>query len=272
MTDKIRVLVVDDEPLAREGILVLLEPEEDVEVVGECGDGTEAAEAIRSLAPDLVFLDIEMPGMNGLAVLEGIPHDEMPVVIFVTAYDEYAIQAFEVHALDYLLKPYDDERFARSLERARTELRYRGDSRFTERLAAMLAGRVGPGETPAPLTTEPSEDGDEHLKRLVIKRSGRVFFLDVDEIDWIEAADYYVRLHVGEESHLLRITMKEMEASLDPEKFFRIHRSSIVNMERVRELQPFFHGEYVVIMQDGTKLSLSRSRRKQLEERLGQRL
>lgn len=269
----LRTLVVDDEPLAREGLRTLLEEEADVEIVGECSDGRKAATAIRQLEPDLVFLDIQMPEMDGFEALESVESDELPIVIFVTAYDEFALRAFEVHALDYLLKPFDDRRFHEALERARERLDARRDREFADRLAAMLegrrTGRIEAGAGPAKRETRDSED---YLRRLVIKKAGRVFFLETRRIDWIEAADYYIRLHVGDDSHLLRETMKNMEASLDPRRFFRIHRSSIVNLERVKELQPYFKGEYVVILRDGTKLRLSRSRRKKLEKRLDQKL
>lgn len=277
--NEIRTLIVDDEPLAREGLLTLLEQDDDVEVVGECSDGREAAESIAGLEPDLVFLDIQMPEMNGFETLETLEEGRLPVVIFVTAYDEFALRAFEVHALDYVLKPFDDDRVRSAVARAKDRLRERRDSAFAERLAKMLEERRSgetataadgggrPGETEVRM-----EAFDDHLRRLVIKKAGRVFFLETRRIDWIEAADYYVRLHVGDDSHLLRATMKHMESSLDPRLFFRIHRSSIVNLKRVRELQPYFNGEYVVVLQDGTKLKLSRSRRKKLEDRLGQKL
>lgn len=281
--ETIRTLIVDDEPLARDGIRVLLEEDPEIEVIGECSDGGEAARAMEEMSPDLVFLDIQMPERDGFDALEEADLDELPFIVFVTAYDQYAVRAFEVHALDYVLKPFDDARFLRAVERAKEEIRHRRDSEFAARVAEMLAGRRGGenGEDRAASKAErsgkrrpksPSEDEEGHLRRMVIKRAGRVFFIDVDDIDWFEAADYYVRLHVGEDSHLVRTTMKELEASLDPGKFIRIHRSSIVRIDFIRELQPHFHGEYVVLLRDGTRLSLSRSRRKELEEKLGQRL
>lgn len=278
--ETIRTLIVDDEPLARDGIRVLLDEDPEIEIVGECGDGGEAARAMEEMTPDLVFLDIQMPERDGFEALASADLEELPFIVFVTAYDEYAVRAFEVHALDYVLKPFDDDRFLRAVERAKREIRQRRDSEFAARVAEMLAAREeGDGEEAtaakgrrARREGTPSEDGEGHLRRMVIKRAGRVFFLDVDEIDWFEAADYYVRLHVGEESHLVRTTMKELEASLDPRRFIRIHRSSIVRIDFIRELQPYFHGEYVVLLKDGTRLSLSRSRRKKLEEKLGQRL
>lgn len=278
--NEIRAIIVDDEPLAREGLRTLLEPDDEIEIVGECSDGRQAAQSIAGLEPDLVFLDIQMPEMNGFETLEALDEGSLPVVIFVTAYDEFALRAFEVHALDYVLKPFDDERVESAVVRAKERLRERRDSAFADRLARMLeerragdastaadGGEGRPGEAEVRM-----EAFDDHLRRLVIKKAGRVFFLETRRIDWIEAADYYVRLHVGDDSHLLRATMKHMESSLDPRLFFRIHRSSIVNLKRIRELQPYFNGEYVVILQDGTKLKLSRSRRKKLEDRLGQKL
>lgn len=279
--DQIRTLIVDDEPLARDGIRVLLDKDPDVAIVGECGNGQEAVESIRESDPDLIFLDVQMPEMTGFEALSELDGDELPFVIFVTAYDQYAIRAFEVHALDYLLKPFDDDRFYAALGRAKAELERRRDSEFADRVAALLEDRVTAGSVngnrpaaadPGPDAARRREDDGEYLERLVVKRAGRVFFVDVEDIDWIEAADYYVRLHVGEDSHLLRMTMKEMESSLDPESFFRIHRSSIVRLDYIRELEPQRSGEYLVVLADGTRLSLSRSRRKRLEEELGQRL
>jgi two-component system LytT family response regulator len=266
----IRALVVDDEPLAREGVRVLLERDEETECVGECGDGEEAVEEIRRLQPDLVFLDVQMPEMDGFAVLEELEPEELPVVVFVTAYDAYAIRAFEVHALDYLLKPYDDERFFDALDRAKAELRHRRDTAFTERLEALLEER---GEE-APSAGGAGGDGGEGSgrDRIMIKSSGRIQFVAVSEIDWVEAAGDYVRLHTGERSHLLRETMKGLQARLDPDRFVRVHRSTIVRLSFVREVRSSDSGQYDVVLKDGTRRSLSRSGRKRLEEALGTRL
>jgi len=280
--EPIRTLIVDDEPLARDGIRVLLEKDPEIEIVGECADGEQAISAIEESSPDLVFLDVQMPERNGFETLRDL--ETPPFVVFVTAYDEYAIEAFEVHALDYVLKPFDDARFLAAVARAKREIRQRRDSEFAARVAEMLARREGAdrgtreaggnGErvNGARVHGSPAQDEDGHLRRLVVRRAGRVFFVDVDRIDWFEAADYYVRLHTGDDTHLLRITMKELERALDPGRFIRIHRSHIVRIDVIRELQPCFHGEYVVILDDGTKLPLSRSRRKRLERALGQRL
>jgi two-component system LytT family response regulator len=251
---KIRTLVVDDEPIARERIMSLLQQESDVEVIGECSDGGQAVSAINEQSPDLVFLDVQMPGTDGFGVIQNIGADRMPTVVFVTAYDEYALKAFEVHALDYLLKPFGKDRFQETLKHAREHLERRRAGDLGRRLLALVQD----------LKPEPPR-----LDRLVVKSGGRVFFLRTDEIDWIEAAGNYVRLHLGEESHLFRETMNGMESRLDGRQFARIHRSRIVNTERIKELQPWFNGEYVVILRNGTRLTLSRGYREKLQEQLG---
>jgi two-component system LytT family response regulator len=248
---KIRALIVDDEPLARERIRRFLARESDIELVGECSDGREAVESIRQLRPDLVFLDIQMPERDGFGVLEEIGAQELPSVIFVTAYDRYAIKAFDFHALDYLLKPYTGERFRRAVERARAQLQRATGGHIDERLISLL---------------EHLKAEQKYLERLMVKSAGRVFFLRTDEIDWIEAEGNYVRLHVGREAHLLRETMNRLASRLDPEKFLRIHRSTLVHIERIKELQPMFGGEYTVVLRDGTQLTLSRSHRDKLLE------
>lgn len=242
----LRTLIVDDEPLARERVRMMLGMHGDVAVIGECGDGQQAIDAIRHEHPDLVFLDVQMPGVDGFGVLGALEGEIMPYVIFVTAHDQYALQAFEVHALDYVLKPFNAERFSQALQRARTAIgRHEGSERSVDkdRLRSLVAS----------LTAEQREK-----QRIVVKSSGRVFFVRVDDIDWIEAEGNYVRLHMGAQSHLLRETMKGMESVLDVSQFIRIHRSTIVNADRIRELQPLFHGEYAVILRDGTRLVASR--------------
>jgi two-component system LytT family response regulator len=248
---KIQTLIVDDEPLARERIRTLLKAERDVRVVGECSDGRRAVKAIRRHKPDLVYLDVQMPEMDGFDVLDELKPEEMPVVIFATAYDKYALRAFDVHALDYLLKPFDRERFQTALERAREQIGKRRNGDINQRLFSLLADRAS-GQKPA--------------QRLVIKSGGRITFLRAEEIDWVEAAGNYLRLHVGKEEHLLRETMNGLEARLDPQHFLRIHRSTIVNLERVKQMQASFHGEYVVLLHDGTRLTLSRGYRDKLQE------
>jgi two-component system LytT family response regulator len=247
-------LVVDDEPMARERVLSLLKQEDDVEVIGECVDGPQAVALIQHHAPDLLFLDVQMPGCSGFDVIQSVGAERMPTVVFVTAYDEYALRAFEVHALDYLLKPFGKDRFQETLKHAREALDRRRAGDLGRRLLALVHD-IKPGQ-------------QERLDRLVVKSGGRVFFLRTDEIDWIEAAGNYVRLHLGEEAHLFRETMNHMETRLDASRFARIHRSRIVNIERIRELQPWFNGEYVVILRNGTRLTLSRNYREKLQEQL----
>lgn len=251
---KVKTLIADDEPLARERLASLLAAEPDIEVVGQCRDGEEAVAAIHSHAPDLVFLDVQMPHMTGFDVIEAVGSEKMPLVIFVTAYDQHALRAFQVRALDYLLKPFDRERFAEALQRARTQVERAESGDVGKRLLALMKDLR---------RDQPRSD------RLVVKSGGRLFFLRVDEIDWIEAAGNYVRLHVGNTAHLLRETMTAIEGRLDPERFFRIHRCRIVNMERIQEMQPWLNGEYAVVLQNGTRLTLSRGYREKLQERLG---
>src|SRR5262245_56182244 len=249
--DKIRTLIVDDEPLARERIVDMLAGDAEVAIIGECGDGLAAVAAVEAHKPDLVFVDVQMPELDGFGVLEEI--EQTPVIIFVTAYDQYALRAFEVHALDYLLKPFDRERFDKALQRAKHQVERERAGTMNRELVALLAD----------LKSRPKP-----LERLVIKAGGRVFFLRVDEIDWIEAAANYVKLHAGGEAHLLRETINGLAAKLDPDKFLRVHRSIIVNLERVKEIQPWFHGDYVIIMQDGAQLTSSRNYREQLRKLL----
>lgn len=251
----IRALVVDDEPLARERVRNLLAKEADIRIVGECANGREAVEAIERDRPDLVFLDVQMPELDGFAVLESVAPEVLPCVIFVTAYDEYAVKAFEVHALDYVLKPFDKERFREALDRARREIARGADESALEgRLLALL---------------QDLEGRKQHLDRLVIKSGGRVSFLRTEEVDWIEAAGNYVELHVGKDSHLLRETMNKLESRLDTQRFLRIHRRLIVNVDRIRQLEGVTHGEYVVVLKDGTRLSSSRGYRDGLQRLLG---
>ena len=251
---KVKTLIVDDEPLARERLASLLAGEADIEIVGQCRDGEEAVTAIHDQSPELVFLDVQMPHMNGFEVIEAVGVEKMPLVIFVTAYDQHALRAFQVKALDYLLKPFDRERLSDALQRARKQIEREETGDLGRRLMALVKDLR---------KDQPRSD------RLVVKSGGRLFFLRADEIDWIEAAGNYVRLHVGTTSHLLRETMNAIEARLDPEKFFRIHRCRIVNMERIQELQPWLNGEYAVLLRTGTRLTLSRGCREKLQERLG---
>jgi len=235
---KIRTLVVDDEPLARSNVTALLRGDPEIEMVGECGSGKEALAQIRSRKPELVFLDIQMPEFDGFDVVEQLRRDQMPAFVFITAYDQYALKAFEAGALDYLLKPFDNARFAQALSRAK------------ERVSQ---NKKSPART----------------DRYMIKGTGQIVFVKIAEIDWIEAADYYACLHVGAKSHLLRRRMAELEQELDGATFCRIHRSSIVNLQRVRGLESNADGDYEVVLEGGRKLRLSRRYRKELQARLG---
>jgi two-component system LytT family response regulator len=249
--EKIRTVIVDDEPLARRGIRAQLKEEKDVEIISECRNGREAVEAIETQSPDLVFLDVQMPELDGFGVLDAVGVDRMPAVIFVTAYDRYALKAFEVHALDYLLKPFDDERFARAIQRVRRQIERQSIDDLSRRLQGLL---------------DDMQSARKYVERLVIKSSGRIFFLSVGEIDWIEAADNYVRLHAGRESHLLRETKNNLEKKLDPDQFLRVHRSRIVNIRKIKELQPLFRGEYDIRLQDGTRLESGRGYRDRIQK------
>jgi two-component system LytT family response regulator len=246
----LRVLLVDDEPLARAKLRRLLADEVGIEVAGEAGSVAEARERLLAVHPDLVFLDVQMPGGDGFALIESLPPAERPAIVFVTAHDEHAVRAFEVHALDYLLKPFDRERLRVALERARETLGRDEPAATDEQLRSMLAELRG--EQP-------------HLERFVIRGVGRIVFVNAADVDWIEAAGNYVRLHLGKESHLLRETMSSLETRLDPKVFARIHRSTIVNIDRIRELHHIFHGDYSVLLRDGTRLTLSRGFREQFE-------
>jgi two-component system LytT family response regulator len=251
---RIRAIIVDDEPPARNKIRELLKSNPDVEIIDECSNGREAVQSIASKMPDLVFLDIQMPELDGFGVIEAIGPEHLPAVVFVTAYDQYAVQAFEVHAIDYLLKPFDRQRFQTALNRVTEYLQSNQREELNQQLNSLLRQLKGPRK---------------QTERFVVKSGGRVFFLKNDEIDWIEAAGNYVRLHVGTETHLLRETMSAIQKKLDTSRFIRIHRSTFVNIEKIKELQPWFHGEYVVIMRDGTQLTMSRSYRSTLPDLLG---
>jgi two-component system LytT family response regulator len=249
---RIRTLIADDEPLARHGVRLLLERDSGIEIVGEASGGVEAAEQILRLRPDLVFLDVQMVGCDGFETLKRVGPDATPVVVFVTAYDEYALRAFEFNAVDYLLKPYDDARFAAALERARgLVLRKRGDA-VDNRITRLIEHIEGEGRD-----------------RILLKSSGEIIFLKTSEIDWIEAEGDYVKFHVTGRTHLMRGTMAALEERLDPSRFIRIHRSTIVNADRLRKLSPSFEGEYAVVLQDGTKLRLSRGYHDRIKALLG---
>ena len=250
MSSNLRTVVADDEPLARQKLRILLNEESGINVVAECANGGEAIRALRDYRPDLLFLDVQMPDMDGFEVLKAFSEDEMPLVIFTTAYDQYALKAFEAHALDYLLKPFDQERLHHAIERARNALMQAGDPALTKRLMAFLSGGK----------PEPQAE-----RRLVIKAGGRVVFLDASEIEWVEAAGNYVRMHTGKESYILRGSIGRLAEKLDPDQFVRIHRSTLVNVNSIRELQPCNSGEFMVILRNGKELSCSRGYRSGLQ-------
>jgi two-component system LytT family response regulator len=251
----IRVVIADDERLARQKMRTLLESEPNISVIAECQDGRQTVSAINCFRPDLLLLDIQMPDLDGFQVLSEIMPGDLPVVIFTSAYDQYAIRAFEAHALDYLLKPFDRERLHNAIQRARTELLKSENREITHRLMELLSHIKS--ETAAPTT--------DSANRLVIKAKGRVIFLDLEEIDWVEAAANYVRLNVGKESYLLRETISRTSERLDPNEFIRIHRSTIVNVRKIKELIPVNSGEYIVVLRNGKELSCSRGYRALLQ-------
>jgi two-component system, LytTR family, response regulator len=230
-----KTLIVDDEPAARRGIRRLLSGESDFVIIGECCDGLEATTAVRELEPDLVFLDVQMPELDGFGVIEAIGIDRFPALIFVTAYDEFTLQAFDVHALDYLLKPINPERFQRSIDRARLRLRAGATNQIHQQLLALFHQFHQPS----------------YLERLAIKLANRIVFVEVESIEWIESADNYLRIHSQGSSYLLHETLATMEKRLDPKSFRRIHRSRIVNLKKIQEMHPLFHGEYVIVLKSG---------------------
>jgi len=261
MSEPMRVLVADDEPLARRRVLRLLrEHDDEVDVVAVCESGTQAVEAIRETRPDLVFLDVQMPEMDGFEVLESLG-GELPAVIFVTAHDRYAVRAFEVHALDYLLKPFDAERFHRAVEHGRARMGQRGDD-GRERLAALLEqlARDRGGQPAAPAR--------RYLDWVMVKVRGKVEFLRTADIDWIEAEGNYVRLHVAKKGYLVREKIGTLEERLDPDRFLRVHRSTLVQLDRIAELHPMAAGDGILILRDGSELKLSRGFRRRLLERV----
>jgi two-component system LytT family response regulator len=255
---EIRAVVVDDEPVARAGVQKLLRQDADVDIVGEAGNGRDAVALIRRVEPDLLFLDIQMPEMNGFDVLQSIGPANAPVTVFVTAYDQFALRAFEVQALDYLLKPFEDERFHSVLQRAKLEVRRSRRDELTDRLENLLNSYAARSPAAAPAAPGP-------LSRIVVREGGAVTFQPVEEIDWIEAADYYAKLHIGPAIQLVRYTMNELERQLDPLRFVRVHRSAIVNAERVKEIRVDYQNHHIVVLRNGTRVPLSRRRRELLE-------
>jgi two-component system, LytTR family, response regulator len=253
----ITALVVDDEPIACRRIRRMLRDDPDIEIIGECSDGQQALTAIRKHSPDLIFLDVQMPEMDGFQLLNSLGATVLPKVIFVTAYDRYALRAFEVYALDYLLKPFDRERFEKAVKHAKWKI---------------LSDRSGPVNTGLRSLLEELKGHSPYQDRLMIKKEGRVVFLKTKEIDWIEAEGKYVYLHLGKEAVLLREGISKLEAALDPAKFVRIHRSTIVNVDRVQELQPWFRKDYRIILKDGTQLMMTSNYRQNLHRTLGRPL
>lgn len=249
MSATLRVLLVDDEPLARTHLRALLAAEPDVEVVAECGDGASAVRAIREVRPDLVLLDIQMPEGDGFDVVREVGPDRMPPVVFVTAYDEHALRAFTVHALAYLLKPVDGPRLHEELDRARSQQRRAAEADVVARLEAMLAEG----------TSAPAD-------RLAVKIDGRILFLETRDIDWAEGADNHVRLHIGTRTHLVRGTLTELARRLPARRFLRVHRSALVNVTRIMEVQPWFGGDFVLILAGGKRITTGRSYRQQVQE------
>ena len=256
---KIRALVVDDEPVARDRLVKLLQQQSDVELIGECSNGVDTVTAIERLSPDLVFLDVQMPEMDGFEVVRALEAREVPAVVFVTAYDEYALRAFEVHALDYLLKPFSSVRFRATLEHARAQLSRHRAGELGRKLLAMA-----PELWEKQILSRPAE-------RLLVRSTGRVHFIRTADIDWCEAAGNYIRLHVGQQEHLLRETMNSLETKLDPRLFVRIHRSTIVNVERIEQLRSSIAGDHTVVLKTGAKLTLSRGYRETFQSRFGDR-
>lgn len=275
-SNKIRTLVIDDEPAARRGVTMLLERDPDIVVVGEAVSGKDAVRKILAERPDLVFLDVQMPELNGFKVIEAVAAQHMPAVIFVTAYDQHALQAFEVNAVDYLLKPFEDDRFWAAVRRAKAEIVRRQTDALSSKLSHLLSylqtngapgkdGSAAPAPAPAPAAPAPAADAITR-ERILLKSGGEIYFLKAEEIDWIEAEGDYMKFHAGGRVHLLRETMGNLEERLDAKRFIRIHRSTIVNIDRVKKLSPSFAGEYAVILHDGTKLRLSRGYHERLQE------
>ena len=262
----LRVLIADDELLARQRIEDLLAKESGVEIVGTAATGTEAVQRVRELKPDLLFLDVQMPGLTGLQVAETLGADSMPATIFVTAFDQFALKAFDVAAVDYLVKPFDDERFARALERARKAIELEEVQRMTKRLLSLLHVPEG---TSVPAGPADAPEKPKYLERITVEMRGQLRVVPVSKVDYVSASGPYAELHVGERTFAVRERMQTLEEQLDPDIFFRIHRSAIVRLDRIDTLLRASGGDYAVRLKDGTELSLSRNRREELEKRLG---
>ncbi len=267
-SESIRVLIVDDEPLARKRIRDLLAERDEFEIIGECSNGKNAIKEIEKNVADLVFLDIQMQDMDGFEVLEKLETDSLPTIIFATAYDKYALRAFEVHAVDYLLKPFDDERFEETLNHVHKQIKKDQIEGLSEKLASLLSD-FNKSKDKKESEKANKNKTQTYQKRLVIKSTGKISFIEIEDIDWIGAEGSYVSLNINGKSHLMRGTLKKLEEMLNPEQFLRIHRSTIINVSAVQELKPHFHGEYVVILKNGKRLKLSRSYRESAEQLLG---
>ncbi|MEI7905973.1 MAG: LytTR family DNA-binding domain-containing protein [Bacteroidota bacterium] len=254
----IRAIIVDDEPLAREKVLLFARSENDIEIVDVCANGHDALSSCKKFKPDLLFLDIQMPEMNGFEMLNQLKIDPLPGIIFITAYDEFALRAFEFHAVDYLLKPFDRNRFTKAVNHARESIQSHTQS----------------DETALQIQTMLNSINQESARpeRLIVKTNGKIIFLRMNEIDWMEAAGNYVNVHVGNEAHLIRETMNNIQDQLDPQHFIRIHRGTIINIEKVKELQPYYNGEYKVVLQNNTQVILSRGYRENFKKILGKPL
>jgi two-component system LytT family response regulator len=256
--EPLRLLIADDEPLARDCLRLALRAHDDVEIVAECADGADAVRAIESLRPDVVFLDVQMPGLDGFGVIERVGVARMPTIVFVTAFDAHALRAFQVHALDYVLKPFDDARLEDALDRAREQVRTRRDGVRARRLAAFLAEWERRDDEP-PRAPAPAA-GKSYISRLTVREDDRIRFVACADIDWFEADGNYVKLYVGAKTYRLRLAIRTLIDGLDPTRFVRIHRSTVVNVDRIREVQPWYGGDYVAILHGGAKLRVSRTR------------
>ena len=250
---RLRTLIVDDEPLAREAIRTRIQLDDEIEIVGEASSGKQALREIQHRKPDLVFLDVQMPDLDGFAILEALGPSPLPIIVFVTAFEQHALRAFEVHALDYILKPFDDERFQEALKRAKDHWRRNRGHELESKLRELLARKIL---------------GSGYLDRMIVKETGRISFVKTEDIKWFRAEGNYVKLFLGKQTHMLHTSMNALEAQLDPKRFFRIHRSLIINIEHLQELRPWHTGEYVVIMRDGTELTMSRGYRDRLNDLL----
>ena len=265
----LRVLVVDDEPLGRQRLLDLLHDEADIEVVGTAADGVAAVEAIRSVHPDLVFLDVQMPRMSGLDVVQAIGPADMPATIFVTAYDQYALDAFDTAAVDYLVKPFKDDRFEEAVRRARRRVESDSRERLHEQLIALLQGGPSAVLAPSPLPDAPVRQGEKYLERIAVQMRGKMRVVPVAQIDYVTASGQYVELHVGAHRYIIRESLQHLEERLDPEHFIRVHRSAIVRLSLVDTLLRSEGSDYEIQLKGGARLPVGRSRREALERRLG---